>query len=167
MPDKQAIYHMRNSSALNSSHHRNTNGGHANEVNLICRQDLHHQDVRGEEVSAFGMPTLDLDFVNKNYTSKDKRTPTLSFYKQARGIIITFDVTREKSFHNVYGRMESIQEHGWANVATILDSDKCDMEYYEVSAKENINIDHAFENLMEQATGPRFGGSAETAALCA
>ena len=143
------------------------------------------------------MATLGLDFVSKNYKPKsyDKemqvkiwdtagqerfRTLTLSFYKQAQGIIITFDVCNEESFRNVHGWMESIQKHGQANVAMILVGNKCDMKderkvyeaearalakqfgmnYYDVSAKENLNIDEVFVDLMEQVATTRMGGGA-------
>ena len=90
------------------------------------------------------MATLGLDFVNKTYKPQgsDKemlvkiwdtagqerfRTLTQSFYKQAQGIIITFDVTNDESFRNVHGWMESISKHGVANVAMILVGNKCDL----------------------------------------
>ena len=90
------------------------------------------------------MATLGLDFVSKTYKppGSDKemqvkiwdtagqerfRTLTLSFYKQAQGIIIAFDVTNEESFRNVQGWLESIYQHAPANVAMILVGNKCDL----------------------------------------
>ena len=134
------------------------------------------------------MATLGLDFVSKTYkpAGQDKemqvkiwdtagqerfRTLTLSFYKQAHGVIIAFDVTNEASFNNVLTWIESIQLHAPANVAMILVGNKCDltdarvisnqqakdlakknnnMNYYDVSAKANMNINEVFEDLMNQ-----------------
>ena len=132
------------------------------------------------------MATLGLDFVSKNYKppGSDKemqvkiwdtagqerfRTLTLSFYKQAHGIIIAFDVTNEDSFRSVRTWLESIHQHAPANVAMLMVGNKCDlandrkvsmqqakefaaqngnMNYYDCSAKENINIDEVFTDLM-------------------
>ena len=64
------------------------------------------------------MATLGLDFVSKSYkpagsdkemqvkiwdTAGEERfsTLTLSFYKQAHGVIIAYNVTNEESFQNV------------------------------------------------------------------
>ena len=91
------------------------------------------------------MATLGLDFVSKTHrpagADKDMqvkiwdtagqerfRTLTLSFYKQAQGIIIAFDVTNEESFKNVTSWMESIKLHAPANVAMILVGNKCDLK---------------------------------------
>ena len=142
------------------------------------------------------MATLGLDFVNKTYKPKgwDKemavkiwdtagqerfRTLTQSFYKQAQGIIITFDVTNEESFRNVHVWMESISKHGVPGVEMIMVGNKCDlksdrkisepearqfakennMNYYDVSAKANLNIDEVFQDLMEQVAKRKMGGT--------
>ena len=73
------------------------------------------------------MATLGLDYVTKNYSPPDSttggvmqvklwdtagqerfRTLTLSFYKQAQGVILCFDVTNANSFKNVKMWLESI-----------------------------------------------------------
>ncbi len=132
------------------------------------------------------MATLGLDFVTKTFKPKnfDKemqvkiwdtagqerfRTLTQSFYKQAQGIIVVFDVTNEESFRNIHGWLESISKHSSGNVAMIMCGNKCDwtdkrtvfaeearqlaksngMNYFDVSAKENTNIDEVFADLME------------------
>ena len=91
------------------------------------------------------MATLGLDFVSKSYkpagSDKDMqvkiwdtagqerfRTLTLSFYKQAHGVIIAYDVTNEESFQNVLTWIESIRQHAPANVAMILVGNKCDLK---------------------------------------
>ena len=55
------------------------------------------------------------------------RTLTLSFYKQAQGVIVTFDVTNQASFKSVKLWLESIYEHAEDNVAKILVGNKVDM----------------------------------------
>ena len=55
------------------------------------------------------------------------RTLTLSFYKQAQGVIVTFDVTNTASFKSVKLWLESIYEHAEDNVAKILVGNKVDM----------------------------------------
>ena len=92
------------------------------------------------------------------------RTLTESFYKQGQGIIIAFDVTNEESFRNVQGWLHSIQQHAPENICMVLAGNKCDMpenrrvfkpeidelaaahglKYFEVSAKENMNINECF-----------------------
>ena len=74
------------------------------------------------------LPTIGLDFVKKMYKSKNfdeeievkiwdtagqERfiTLTQSFYKQAHGIIVVFDVTREDSFRNIHRWLESISNN--------------------------------------------------------
>ena len=71
-----------------------------------------------KKFSAQHMATLGLDFVSKDYTPEGTnktmrckiwdtagqerfRTLTQSFYKQAQGVILAFDVTNTTSFKNV------------------------------------------------------------------
>ena len=76
--------------------------------------------------------------------------------------------------------MESIQKHAQPGISMILVGNKCDlkderrifeseakklaaenkMNYYDVSAKENLNIDEVFQDLMEQVAKRRMGGGA-------
>ena len=97
-----------------------------------------------KKFTASHMATLGLDFVTKQFKPKnfpDKemqvkiwdtagqerfRTLTQSFYKQAQGIIIVFDVTNGESFRNIHGWLESIRTHSAGNVAMILCGNKCD-----------------------------------------
>jgi len=130
------------------------------------------------------MATLGLDFVQKSYKHPSGeemavkiwdtagqerfRTLTLSFYKQAHGVIVTFDVTNVASFKSVKIWLESIYEHAEDNVVKILVGNKVDMvddrqiseeeaqrmatqnnmHYWEASAKENVNIDALMDDLM-------------------
>ena len=55
------------------------------------------------------------------------RTLTHSFYKQAHGIILCFDVTNANSFKNVKMWLESINTEADENVCKILVGNKIDM----------------------------------------
>ena len=147
-----------------------------------------------KKFSTAHMATLGLDFVSKVYTppgttNKDMqvkiwdtagqerfRTLTLSFYKQAQGVILTFDVTNITSFKNVKMWLESIYQYADDNVAKILVGNKIDMvddrkiseqearemaqqhnmTYYEASAMKNINIDEFMNDLMNQVYIKKF-----------
>ena len=139
------------------------------------------------------MATLGLDFVSKNYTPPGSSSPmqvkiwdtagqerfrtlTLTFYKQAQGVILAFDVTNITSFKNVKMWIESIYQYADDDIAKILVANKIDMaderkvseqearemakhhnmNYYEASAKENINIDELMGDLMQQVYIKKF-----------
>ena len=141
------------------------------------------------------LATLGLDFVSKTYQPPNSdqemqvkiwdtagqerfRTLTLSFYKQAQGVVLCFDVTNQKSFDNVRMWFEQIESHADAGIAKILVGNKIDltderkiskeqaqqmadsqnMKYYDASAKSNINIDTFMEDLMQQVYTNKFGG---------
>lgn len=144
------------------------------------------------------MATLGLDYVSKSYTPKgsDKelsvkiwdtagqerfRTLTHSFYKQANGVIIAFDLTNEETFGDVRKWIESIYTHADQNICKILVGNKCDLEderkissesaqelakshnmrYYDASAKNNYNIDTFMEDLMNQVYAAKFASNSE------
>ena len=89
------------------------------------------------------LATLGLDFVSKTYTPPSGqemqvkiwdtagqerfRTLTLSFYKQAQGVVLCFDVTNQKSFDNVRMWFEQIESHADAGIAKILVGNKIDL----------------------------------------
>ena len=141
------------------------------------------------------MATLGIDYITKNYCPQGAsegvamqvklwdtagqerfRTLNVSFYKQAHGIIICFDVTNANSFKNVKSWLESIYQHVDSNIAKVLVGNKIDrvedrrvseqdaremarlnnMNYYETSAKKNHNIDAVMEDIMSQIYNTRF-----------
>ena len=90
------------------------------------------------------MATLGLDFVSKVYTPPGSsqpmqvkiwdtagqerfRTLTLTFYKQAQGVILAFDTTNITSFKNVKMWIESIYQYADDDIAKILVGNKIDM----------------------------------------
>ena len=156
-----------------------------------------------QKFSTNHMATLGLDFVQRSYKPPQSniemsvkiwdtagqerfRTLTLSFYKQAQGVIVTFDVTNQTSFKSVKMWLESIDDYADDNVAKILVGNKVDMvnerkiskeeaermaaqnnmKYWETSAKENLNINELMDDLMNQVYEAQFakqGGKVERA----
>ena len=132
------------------------------------------------------MATIGLDYVSTTYKSPKSediavkiwdtagqerfKTITYSFYKQANGVIVTFDVTNQLSFTNVKTWLESIYQHADPSITKVLVGNKIDLEddrkvsteeaeklaeqhkmmYFETSAKLNKNIDELMQHLMEQ-----------------
>jgi len=96
-------------------------------------------------------------------------TITTSYYRGANGILLVYDITNPKSFDNISKWLRNINEHASEDVERMLIGNKCDMEekrliskergekvaeengikFYETSAKENVNIEHAFITLAE------------------
>ncbi len=132
------------------------------------------------------MATIGLDYVSTSYESPNNetiavkiwdtagqerfKTITYSFYKQAHGVIVTFDVTNQLSFTNVKTWLESIYQHADPSITKVLVGNKIDLEddrkvtaeeakslaeqhkmkYFETSAKLNKNIDELMQHLMER-----------------
>jgi Ras-related protein Rab-8A len=89
---------------------------------------------------------------------------TKNYYRGAHGVLLVYDVTDEKSFANVRSWMAQIREHAAASVNVMLIGNKCDklehkvvetargealakefgVPFLETSAKNNINVKHAF-----------------------
>jgi len=97
------------------------------------------------------------------------RTITTAYYRGAMGFILMYDVTNEESFNSVHDWCTQIKTYSWDNAQVILVGNKCDMEdervisfergkqladslgleFYETSAKENINVRAVFERLVD------------------
>lgn len=144
------------------------------------------------------MATIGLDYVSTSYKSPAKgediavkiwdtagqerfKTITYSFYKQANGVIVTFDVTNQLSFTNVKTWLESIYQHADPSIVKVLVGNKIDLEedrkvtteearalaeqhkmqYFETSAKLNKNIDELMQHLMEQVYKRMFNDGTE------
>ncbi|KAL9971066.1 hypothetical protein ACROYT_G023551 [Oculina patagonica] len=72
------------------------------------------------------------------HTQGQERFNTLptAYYRGARGILVVYDVTNEKSFHNISKWMRKIEEHAIEDVEKILVANKCDLEEERVITKE-------------------------------
>nr|XP_053636962.1 ras-related protein Rab-3-like [Cherax quadricarinatus] len=97
------------------------------------------------------------------------RTITTAYYRGAMGFILMYDITNEESFNSVQDWCTQIKTYSWDNAQVILVGNKCDMEdervisyergkqladqlgleFYETSAKENINVKAVFERLVD------------------
>ncbi|XP_041050632.1 ras-related protein Rab-7b-like isoform X1 [Carcharodon carcharias] len=96
-----------------------------------------------------------------------------SFFKGSDGCVLVFDVTDQDSFYDLEGWREEIllqipleyKDYPFAVLGNKIDvdarqvaSDEAEawctahnVSYFEVSAKEDINVDHAFENITRNA----------------
>jgi small GTP-binding protein len=94
-----------------------------------------------------------------------------SYYQRAHGIIITCALNNKGSFYNLKNWLSSIKDNTQAeSIQLIIVANKCDLinerevdkteienrakeinvEYFETSAKENINIDEAFNTIIDK-----------------
>lgn len=85
------------------------------------------------------------------------------------GFILMYDVTNEESFNSVQDWVTQIKTYSWDNAQVILVGNKCDceeervvsqergkqladqlgLEFFETSAKENVNVKSVFERLVD------------------
>jgi len=94
------------------------------------------------------------------------RTITTSYFRGAQGILLVYDVTDRGSFNSIRNWVGQIQQHADVAVNKILIGNKCDMtdekvvsteegqaladeydppmQFFETSAKQNINVDAGF-----------------------
>ncbi|CAH1405079.1 unnamed protein product [Nezara viridula] len=95
------------------------------------------------------------------------RTLTTAYYRGAMGILLMYDVTNQESFNNLTYWLKNIEENASPDVIKVLAGNKCDavsqrmveqdmgqklaenydIPFYEVSCKQNINIDKIFLTL--------------------
>eukprot|EP01095_Lingulamoeba_sp_RSL-Kostka_P014595 TRINITY_DN641_c0_g1_i1.p1 TRINITY_DN641_c0_g1~~TRINITY_DN641_c0_g1_i1.p1 ORF type:complete len:212 (-),score=63.67 TRINITY_DN641_c0_g1_i1:61-696(-) len=96
------------------------------------------------------------------------------YFRNAVGALILFDITKEKSFVNVASWLETVKKYSFDDISVILIGAKCDLEsertvttdraqlfaeenglqYLEVSSKDDINIEEAFVNLLNEVYLP-------------
>ncbi len=98
------------------------------------------------------------------------RSITKNYYKSANGIILIYDVTSLLTYENVKTWISQIREEAPQNVVIFIAGNKIDMEeerkvktedgikladeygflFFETSAKNDININETFEDLVEE-----------------
>ena len=99
------------------------------------------------------------------------RAITKNYYKGANGIILIYDVTNRQSYENVKNWITQIREEANPNVVIYLAGNKVDVSeeekvvkteegkkiaeefnlpHYETSAKNGVNINRIFEELVEK-----------------
>lgn len=97
------------------------------------------------------------------------RTITTAYYRGAMGFILMYDITNEESFNAVHDWCTQIKTYSWDNAQVVLVGNKCDLEdervvstergkqladqlgleFFETSAKDNINVKAVFERLVD------------------
>ncbi|GFG37520.1 hypothetical protein Cfor_09581 [Coptotermes formosanus] len=95
------------------------------------------------------------------------RTLTTAYYRGAMGILLMYDITSLDSFNHLSYWLRNIQENASPDVVKVLAGNKCDatsqravdaergekladnfdMPFFEVSCKEDVNIEEAFLTL--------------------
>ncbi|XP_051626138.1 ras-related protein Rab-10-like isoform X1 [Manacus candei] len=105
-------------------------------------------------------------------TAGQERFHTLStsYFRGAQGFVLVYDITNLKSFQSITMWMQDIYEKAGDEVDVILLGNKCDKEservvpkqkgekiaweygipFFETSAKDNVNIEHAFSLLTKE-----------------
>ena len=97
------------------------------------------------------------------------RTITTSYYKSAHAILILYDITEQSSFEHIKNWMTEIDKFGKQGVLRVIVGNKIDLEknrkvskesaemlagkygvkFFEVSAKDNTNIEGLFEDTVK------------------
>jgi len=67
------------------------------------------------------------------------RKLTTAYYKNAKGIILVYDVTRKESFEMVSFWMSEIQKHALEDITKVLVGNQIDKEIREVTSEEGRN----------------------------
>ena len=99
------------------------------------------------------------------------RTITASYYRDAVGIILVYDVCSEASYNNTRNWMRQIEQNCSRQIDMLLVGNKCDIDehdddlrrvsteqgvelaaefgipFFETSAKKNINVDECFDRV--------------------
>ena len=83
------------------------------------------------------------------------KTITYSFYRQAQGVMIAFDVTNRESFENVKNWIDSIENHAKENIQKVLIGNKIDLEDERKISKTEA------QNLADEYDIPYFETSAK------
>uniref|UniRef100_A0AAQ4NMA8 small monomeric GTPase n=1 Tax=Gasterosteus aculeatus aculeatus TaxID=481459 RepID=A0AAQ4NMA8_GASAC len=114
--------------------------------------------------------TVGIDFKVKTIYRNDKRiklqiwdtagqeryrTITTAYYRGAMGFILMYDITNEESFSAVQDWSTQIKTYSWDNAQVLLVgnsrqlSEHLGFEFFEASAKDNINVKQTFERLVD------------------
>eukprot|EP00294_Goniomonas_avonlea_P009502 CAMPEP_0114555756 /NCGR_PEP_ID=MMETSP0114-20121206/8923_1 /TAXON_ID=31324 /ORGANISM="Goniomonas sp, Strain m" /LENGTH=213 /DNA_ID=CAMNT_0001740911 /DNA_START=71 /DNA_END=712 /DNA_ORIENTATION=+ len=128
-----------------------------------------------------GTPTIGIDFKLRTIELDNKRiklqlldtagqerfrTITTAHYRNAMGILLVYDVTKEDSFNNIHDWLKNIERHTTGPINKILIGNKCDLDkrevstekgkaladelgmgFFETSAKDKTNVENSFISL--------------------
>lgn len=98
---------------------------------------------------------------------------TTAYYRNARGVVIMYDVTREETFEHLRKWFSLVSQFGRGDVEIAIVANKCDIDnehskrvvskergeqlavemgchFFECSAKEDINVSDVFSRLSEE-----------------
>lgn len=97
------------------------------------------------------------------------RTITRSYYDRAMGVILVYDCSDDKSFHDIRGWVRQIENYARPDIVRVLIASKCDisekkvkpesgqslakeldMKFFETSSKTGENVKEAFDSLVEE-----------------
>ena len=98
------------------------------------------------------------------------RTIAKSYYKGAHGIVLIYDVTSKRTYENIRKWLNQIKEEASSRISIILVANKIDCEeerevtkeegenlaktsgltLFEASAKDSINVNESFQDLIEK-----------------
>ncbi|TDH16063.1 hypothetical protein EPR50_G00015950 [Perca flavescens] len=97
------------------------------------------------------------------------RTITTAYYRGAMGFLLMYDITSQETFYAVQDWATQIKTYSWGNAQVVLLGNKLDLEedrqvptedaqrlatelgfeFFETSAKDNINVKQVFEKLVD------------------
>jgi len=104
------------------------------------------------------------------------RTITHNYYRGAHGIALVYDVTQEGSFTNIRKWIQDVRTYAEDSVNIVLIGNKCDLDakrvvektrgqeladeyaiqFFETSAKADLNVQDAFTSLVNSVCGRLF-----------
>jgi Ras-related protein Rab-1A len=112
------------------------------------------------------------------------RTITSSYYRGAHGVLLTYDVTNENSFHNIRIWLGEVERYASENVVKVILGNKCDLDdkrvvsgeraagfaseigcsLFETSAKTGEKVEEAFLSCVREILANRSDSPLSTAA---